>query len=277
MNNPNPLIPTALSIAGSDPSGGAGIQADLKTFSACHVYGMCAITALTAQNTIGVSGVHPVPPSFVAAQIQTIFDDIRVSAIKIGMISNAEIAIAVADVLQEVLDCNSDTPIVLDPVMIAKGGHSLLEQNAVAVLKARLLPLATLLTPNLLEAASLLGKSPATTRKEIEQQGQALLALGPKAVLMKGGHLEGAESPDLLVSTAGLTWFESKRSDTKNTHGTGCTLSSALTAELAKGHHLSDAVKNAKVYVSAAITAADELQIGSGHGPTHHFHQLWLP
>ena len=265
------MIPTALSIAGSDPSGGAGIQAELKTFSAFGVYGMCAITALTAQNTTGVSGVFPVPADFVAEQIEMVFADVRVNAVKIGMIVNAEIATSVAAVLRK----HNDTPIVLDPVMIAKGGHQLLQADAVSALKEQLLPLAKILTPNLPEAASLLGVSVAKTRQEIEQQGQALLRLGPKAVLMKGGHLEGDESPDLLVSETGNLWLESQRINTKNTHGTGCTLSAAITAELAKGQPLEDAVKNAKSYLLGAIKAADSLQIGSGHGPTHHFHQLW--
>lgn len=265
------MIATALSIAGSDPSGGAGIQADLKTFSARGVYGMCAITALTAQNTTGVSGVHLVPPAFVADQIRAVFADVRVGAVKIGMIANAEIANAVADVLQD----HTDIPIVLDPVMIAKGGHSLLEPDAVTAMKTRLLPLANILTPNLPEAACLLGQSEARTRAEIEAQGRALLLLGPDAVLMKGGHLQGGDSPDLLISKSSTTWFEGKRIDTKNTHGTGCTLSAAIAAEIAKGVEINAAISNAKTYLLGAISAADDLQIGAGHGPTHHFHQLW--
>jgi len=265
------MIATALSIAGSDPSGGAGIQADLKTFSARGVYGMCAITALTAQNTTGVSGVHLVPPAFVADQIRAVFADVRVGAVKIGMIANAEIANAVADILQD----HTDIPIVLDPVMVAKGGHSLLEPDAVTAMKTRLLPLANILTPNLPEAASLLGQSEAKTRAEIEAQGRALLLLGPDAVLMKGGHLQGGDSPDLLISKSSTTWFEGKRIDTKNTHGTGCTLSAAIAAEIAKGVEINAAISNAKTYLLGAISAADDLQIGAGHGPTHHFHQLW--
>lgn len=265
------MIFTALSIAGSDPSGGAGIQADLKTFSANGVYGMSAITALTVQNTIGVGGTHLIPALFVSGQIKAIFDDIRVNAVKIGMIANTDIANAVSDALQE----HKDTPIVLDPVMIAKGGHSLLEDDAVTALKERLLPLADVLTPNLPEAASLLGVDIATTRVEIEKQGKALLAFGPKAVLMKGGHLDGKESPDLLVTNSNSVWFEGNRIDTKNTHGTGCTLSSAITAEIAKGSSYEDAIRTAKLYVLNAILDADSLDIGSGHGPTHHFHALW--
>jgi hydroxymethylpyrimidine/phosphomethylpyrimidine kinase len=265
------MIATALSIAGSDPSGGAGIQADLKTFSACGVYGMCALTALTAQNTTGVSKVHLVPPAFVSAQIKAIFDDIRVNAVKIGMIANAEIGHAVADTLENL----RGVPIVLDPVMIAKGGHSLLADDAVSVLKQQLLPLADILTPNLPEAASLLGENPAQSRDEIEAQGRALLNLGPKAVLMKGGHLQGSDSPDLLVTKTNTTWLETERIETKNTHGTGCTLSAAIAAEMAKGEPIEIVVRKAKTYVLGAIANADKLQIGAGHGPTHHFHQLW--
>ncbi len=264
-------IATALTIAGSDPSGGAGIQADLKTFSALGVYGMSVITALTAQNTTGVSDVHLVPPEFVASQINAIFDDVRVNAIKIGMIANVKIAIAIADELQ----MHQDIPIVLDPVMVAKGGHSLLEDDAVIALRNRLLPLATLLTPNLPEAGALLAEKVAQNRSEVEAQGKSLLALGPKAVLMKGGHLDGVESPDLLITNDQTLWFESKRIDTINTHGTGCTLAAALAAELAKGESLETAVKNAKTYLLGAIAAADSLNIGAGHGPTHHFYQLW--
>ena len=266
------MIATALTIAGSDPSGGAGIQADLKTFAARKVYGMSVITALTAQNTMGVSGVHLIPPTFVADQLNAILNDIRVGAIKIGMIANTEIAIAIADVLQ----VHSEIPIVIDPVMIAKGGHSLLDDNAIAVIKKRLFPLANILTPNLPEAASLLDKQTAMTREEMEQQGRALLKLGSKAILMKGGHLDGVDSPDLLISDTASMWFEGKRIDTQNTHGTGCTLSATLAAELAKGESLENAVSNAKNYLLAAIMAADSLDIGAGHGPTHHFYKLWV-
>ncbi|MFV0360679.1 bifunctional hydroxymethylpyrimidine kinase/phosphomethylpyrimidine kinase [Tropicimonas sp.] len=262
-------VATALSIAGSDPSGGAGVQADLKTFSARGVYGMAALTALTAQNTCGVSGVHPVPPAFVARQIGAIFDDIRVDAIKIGMIAGAGVASAVAGVLA----CYPG-PVVLDPVMVAKGGHPLLPADAVAALKADLLPVATLLTPNLPEAAALLGTEPATTREQMVAQARELAALGP-AVLLKGGHLEGAESPDLLIAGDLVAWFHAPRIETRNTHGTGCTLSAAIAAELAKGHPLPQAVSNAKTWLSGALAAADDLDIGHGHGPTHHFHALW--
>lgn len=263
-------VATALSIAGSDPSGGAGIQADLKAFSARGVYGMAAITALTAQNTQGVTGVHLAPPEFVHQQIRTVFDDIRVDAVKIGMIANAEIAEAVADAL-------SGFPgvIVLDPVMVAKGGHPLLPEDAVSALAARLLPLATVLTPNLPEAAAILGEEVAATRDDMHRHGLALLEHGPRAIFMKGGHLETEESPDLLVSREDALWFEGARFPTKNTHGTGCSISSAITAELAKGQELATAVETAKHWLTGAIEAADSLEIGHGHGPTHHFHALW--
>lgn len=263
-------VATALSIAGSDPSGGAGIQADLKAFSARGVYGMAALTALTAQNTTGVAGVHLVPPSFVAEQIGAIFDDIRVDAIKIGMIASAETAEAVADAISGFAG-----PVVLDPVMVAKGGHPLLPEKAVGSLRARLLPRATVLTPNLPEAAALLHTEVAATRAAMERQAEALCALGPVAVLLKGGHLETAESPDLLVTSGERIWLDAARLPTANTHGTGCTLSSALAAELAKGRALRDAVATAKAWLTGAIAAADSLNVGHGHGPTHHFHALW--
>ena len=265
------MIPTALSIAGSDPSGGAGIQADLKTFSAHGVYGMSAITALTVQNTQGVSGIQLLPADFVAAQIDALFEDIRIDAIKIGMIANAQIAQAVASSLES----KPKIPIILDPVMIAKGGHALLEEDAITAVQTALLPLADILTPNLEEAARLLNTDIASSRAEMQTQGKALLAYGPKAVLMKGGHLESEESPDLLITAQSIQWYDSPRIDTQNTHGTGCTLSSAIAAQIAKGRSYEEAIQNAKAYVHAAIAAADSLHIGSGHGPTHHFHALW--
>jgi hydroxymethylpyrimidine/phosphomethylpyrimidine kinase len=260
------MIPNVLSIAGSDPSGGAGIQADIKSISANGAFAMAAITALTAQNTQGVSGIHLVPPAFVSAQIAAVFDDITVHAVKIGMIANAEIAHAVATSLH-----GQTMPFVLDPVMIAKGGAQLLHDDAVAVLRDHLLPVATLLTPNLPEAAHLLGVPVATTRAEMAAQGAALCALGPAAVLMKGGHLAEPDSPDCLVISQDVTWFEGARTATKNTHGTGCTLSSALAAQLAKGLSIAQSVAAAKTYVAQAIEHADALSVGSGHGPTNHF------
>ncbi|MGB0966748.1 MAG: bifunctional hydroxymethylpyrimidine kinase/phosphomethylpyrimidine kinase [Halocynthiibacter sp.] len=265
------MIPNVLSIAGSDPSGGAGIQADIKAISANGAYAMSAITALTAQNTQGVAGIHLVPPEFVQSQIETIFADIRVDAVKIGMIANADIAQAVATSLHG----KTNIPIVLDPVMIAKGGAALLQSDAVTTLRDTLLPLASLLTPNLPEAAHLLGAEIATTRAEMIAQGAALCALGPKAVLMKGGHLAGLESPDCLVTLDDVIWFEAARTQTANTHGTGCTLSSALAAQLAKGHPPAAAAATAKSYVAGAIAQAGALSVGTGHGPTHHFANLY--
>lgn len=261
-------IANILSIAGSDPSGGAGIQADLKTFAARGTYGMAALTALTAQNTRGVSGVHLVPPGFVAAQIAAVFADIRVDAVKIGMIASAEIAEAVAAALAP----HRGVAIVLDPVMVAKGGASLLAQEAVAALTRRLLPCASVLTPNLPEAAALLGEAEAVDRAGMEDQARRLLGLGPKAVLLKGGHLPGSESPDVLATPTGLHWFEGVRVLTRNTHGTGCSLSSAIAAELGKGLALAAAVAAAKRFIAGAVRMSDALTVGSGHGPLHHFH-----
>ena len=264
-------IANILSIAGSDPSGGAGVQADLKTFAARGAYGMAVLTALTAQNTQAVSGVHLVPPAFVAAQIADVFADVRVDAVKIGMIASAEIAEAVAGALSR----HRAMPVVLDPVMVAKGGASLLARDAVEALARRLLPLATVLTPNLPEAAALLGEPEANDRAAMEAQAKRLLALGPGAVLLKGGHLPGGESPDVLATPDHVRWFEGVRVLTRNTHGTGCTLSSAIAAELGKGRPLADAVAAAKSFVAGAVRASDALTVGSGHGPLHHFHALW--
>lgn len=267
-----------LSVAGSDPSGGAGIQADLKTFAARGTYGMAVLTSLTAQNTQGVSGVFPVPAEFVTQQLDMIFSDVLVDAVKIGMIVNAEIADAVARVLVQQRIKQPDLAIVLDPVMIAKGGAALLDPQAVDSLKFKLLPLASLLTPNLPEAGALLRIPVAETRDQMMLQGQALLAKGCKAVLMKGGHMAGDNCPDLLLTGQEVQWFEGLRIDTPNTHGTGCTLSSALAAELAKGQSLPDGVREAKAYLARAIAKADTLNVGMkdqhgrslGHGPVYH-------
>jgi hydroxymethylpyrimidine/phosphomethylpyrimidine kinase len=266
------MISTALTIAGSDPSGGAGIQADLKTFSALGVYGMSALTALTVQNTQGVSGVHLVPASFVQEQIKGVFADITVHAIKIGMIATADIACAVAETLRSL---DASIPIVLDPVMVAKGGAPLLPSDAVGSLTEHLLPLANIITPNLEESAALLGTSVARNRKEMLEQGRKLRSMGVQNVLLKGGHLSTSESPDLFVGPSGEKWFEAKRINTQNTHGTGCTLSSALAAHLALSLDLREAISASKKYVQGAILNADKLSIGHGHGPTHHFHSIW--
>ncbi|WP_020179112.1 bifunctional hydroxymethylpyrimidine kinase/phosphomethylpyrimidine kinase [Methylopila sp. M107] len=266
------MTPIALTIAGSDSSGGAGIQADLKTFSALGVYGASAIVALTAQNTRGVTAIHDAPPEFIAAEIDAVFDDLKVRAVKIGMVSRAVSIEAIADALIR----HEARDIVLDPVMIATSGARLLAADAIEALKGRLLPLAAVLTPNLPEAAELLGAPIAKTEDDMAKQGRALLALGPRAVLMKGGHGEGAESVDLLIETDGtMHRLPAPRVRTRNTHGTGCTLSSAIAAGLALGKPLDRAARDAKAYVAAAIAAADQLEIGGGHGPVHHFHAWW--
>ena len=261
----------ALTIAGSDSSGGAGIQADLKTFSALGVYGASVITALTAQNTKGVTDVMVVPPGFVRKQMRAIADDLKVGAIKIGMLGQAPVIEAVA----EGLKLFAGVPVVLDPVMVAASGDRLLDADAVATLRARLMPLATLITPNLAEAAVLLGAPQA--RNEFEMAGQALRLkdAGAQAVLIKGGHGEGEWALDILLEGEEPVSFEEPRVATNNTHGTGCTLSAAIAAELAKGAPLAEAVQTAKQYVTAAILAADRLQIGAGRGPVHHFHAWW--
>ncbi|WP_428514056.1 bifunctional hydroxymethylpyrimidine kinase/phosphomethylpyrimidine kinase [Roseovarius sp.] len=261
-------IANILSIAGSDPSGGAGVQADLKAISANGAYGMAALTALTAQNTRGVQGVHMVPPDFVADQVRVVAEDVRIDAVKIGMIATAAIARAVADALP-------DVPVVLDPVMVAKGGASLLAEDAVAALRESLVPKAAVITPNLPEAAVLLGCDEAVTRDAMAEQAQALRALGCDAVLLKGGHLEGEDSPDVLADADGVHWFEGARMATRNTHGTGCTLSATLAARIGQGAALPEAVRAAKAYVARGIAGAGALDVGSGHGPTHHFAGLW--
>ncbi|SNY90025.1 hydroxymethylpyrimidine kinase /phosphomethylpyrimidine kinase [Cohaesibacter sp. ES.047] len=260
------MIPNILSIAGSDPSGGAGIQADIKAISANGGYAMAVIAAMTAQSTKGVTGWVPTEPDFIKAQIAAILDDIRVDAIKIGMLGTSAIVEAVADALK---DC--DAPIVLDTVMVAKGGDRLLHEDAVNALRERLMPRARIITPNLPEAADLLGEIEATTPDEMERQARALLALGPKAVFLKGGHLSDDESPDLFLSEDQMEWLPSLRVATKNTHGTGCTLSSALATHLALTRVDLAAAKAAKIYISKAIAAADGLDVGHGHGPTDHF------
>jgi hydroxymethylpyrimidine/phosphomethylpyrimidine kinase len=264
-------IPIALTIAGSDPSGGAGIQADLKTCSALGAYGGAVITALTAQNTRGVTGIHNVPPEFVALQIDTVFADLHVDAVKIGMISTAAIARAVAASLRRADARN----VVLDPVMIAKSGHALLDPTAVASLREELVPLATVITPNLPEAGVLLGGEMPTTVDEMRDAVRALHRLGPSYVYLKGGHLGGDASPDLLYDGATIVELSAKRIHTPNTHGTGCTLSSAIAALLPQRPDVRRAVAEAKAYLTAAIAASEQLRVGSGHGPVHHFYSMW--
>jgi hydroxymethylpyrimidine/phosphomethylpyrimidine kinase len=263
--------PVALTIAGSDSSGGAGIQADLKTFAALGVYGASAITALTAQNTNGVTGIHAVPAEFVTAQIDAVFADLDVGAVKIGMVAQALSIDAIAAALLRW----APRHVVLDPVMVATSGDRLLASEAVEALRKKLMPLASVITPNLPEAAALLDEPVARSEADIESQGRRLLALGCRAVLIKGGHGEGAESIDYLVSTATTIALAAPRVPTKNTHGTGCSLSSAVAAGLAKGDTLEQAVRNGKAWISAAIAAADRFSVGHGHGPIHHFHKFY--
>ncbi len=263
--------PAALTIAGSDSSGGAGIQADLKTFAALGVYGASVITALTAQNTKGVTGIHQVPPDFVTAQIDAVFADLDVGAVKIGMVAEPSVIEAIAAGLQRW----SPKHVVLDPVMVATSGDRLLASDAVEALRAKLVPRASILTPNLPEAAALLGEPLASSEAAIEDQGRRLLALGCPAVLIKGGHGQGSESIDYLVRESGAIALAAPRVATQNTHGTGCSLSSAIAAGLAKGEDLETAVRNAKAFVSAAIAASDRFSVGHGHGPIHHFHRFY--
>ena len=263
------MIPNILSIAGSDPSGGAGIQADIKAISANGGYAMAAITALTAQNTCGVQRVELVSPEMVLAQISAIRDDIRIDAVKIGMLGSTDLVQAVAQALKGLA-----VPLVLDPVMVAKGGDRLLAPEAVTSLRDVLLPMATVVTPNLPEAADLLGQPEAESRAVMEHQARALLAHGAGAVLLKGGHLGGDHSPDLLMMQDAAVWLDGPRHATRHTHGTGCTMSSALAAQLGHGQNLGAACARAKTYVAGAIGAAATLSVGHGHGPTHHFHSF---
>lgn len=271
MAEPILSTPIAVTIAGSDSSGGAGIQADLKTFSALGVYGASVITALTAQNTQGVSAIHDVPADFIGQQMDAVFSDLAVRAVKIGMLSRPQSIAAVAQGLAR----HGASLIVLDPVMVAASGARLLEDAAVDSLKTLLLPMADLITPNLPEAAALLGEAVAEDETAMRAQGERLLRLGAKAVLMKGGHGTGAESVDLLVTPRGVSRLPAARHVTRNTHGTGCTLSSAIAAGLAKGRDLAGSVADAKTYITGAIAAADGLDIGHGHGPVHHFYAIW--
>jgi hydroxymethylpyrimidine/phosphomethylpyrimidine kinase len=263
--------PIALTIAGSDSSAGAGIQADLKTFAALGVYGASVITALTAQNTKGVSGIHQVPAEFVTAQIEAVFSDLAVDAVKIGMVAD----LAVIDAIVAGLEHWSPRHVVLDPVMVATSGDRLLAAEAVDALRTKLIPRASVITPNLPEAAALLDEPVAANEIAIESQGKRLLAMGCGAVLIKGGHGQGAESIDYLFDAGRTIALAAPRIATKNTHGTGCSLSSAIAAGLAKGEDLETAVRNAKAWISAAIAAADHFSVGQGHGPIHHFHRFY--
>lgn len=269
MSSSTPRV--ALTIAGSDPSGGAGIQADLKTFAALGVHGAAVLAALTAQNTHEVRGVHAVPPSFIAAQIEAVFDDLEVAATKVGMLGGAAAIGAVAERLR----ARAARNIVLDPVMVSKSGARLLEPDAIGVLTSALVPLARVLTPNLPEAAVLLACDEASVLGNPRRACEGLLALGCSAVVLKGGHSGGSASNDLFFDGAEFSTLEAQRVETANTHGTGCTFSAAIAAELARGATPLAAVRSAKSYVDRAIRAAAAWRIGHGHGPVHHFHAWW--
>lgn len=261
----------ALTIAGTDPSGGAGIQADLKTFSALGAYGCSVITALVAQNTCGVQSVYRIEPDFVAAQLDSVFSDVRIDTTKIGMLAETDIVEVVAERLRR----HHVRNVVLDTVMLAKSGDPLLSPSAIETLRVRLLPQVSLITPNLPEAAALLDAPHARTEQEMLAQGRALLAMGCEAVLMKGGHLEDAQSPDWLFTREGEQRFSAPRVNTKNTHGTGCTLSAALAALRPRHRTWGETVNEAKAWLSAALAQADTLEVGKGIGPVHHFHAWW--
>lgn len=260
-----------LTIAGSDSGGGAGIQADLKTFAALGCYGMSVITALTAQNTTSVTGIMPVPPAFIAEQIKAVLSDMGTDAVKIGMLHSPEVIVEVAKTLREF----GVTAIVLDPVMVAKSGDKLLQDEAIDALKTYLLPIASVITPNLPEASVLLGR-PVETLIDMKQAATDLAQLCPGAILIKGGHLTTDESTDLLyVSVCESHLFPTVRIQTGNSHGTGCTLSSAIAAGLAKGLPVFDAISTAKTYLTGALEAGATYQLGHGHGPVHHFFNVW--
>ena len=262
----------ALTIAGSDSGGGAGIQADLKTFAALGCYGMSAITALTAQNTVAVTGIHAVPPAFIAQQIDAVMEDIGVDAVKIGMLHSSEVIRTVTERLVHY----GVRDVVLDPVMVAKSGDRLLQDEAVEALRTVLLPVARVITPNLPEASVLL-EGPIEGLEQMKEACRALADLGPEAVLLKGGHLGGERSPDLLYvrTDGGLSVLEAERIETANTHGTGCTLSSAIAAYLARGYGLGEAIGEAKAYITQALRAGAAYRLGQGRGPVHHFHEYW--
>jgi len=264
-------IPMALTVAGSDSGGGAGIQADLKTFSALGVYGASVVTALTAQNTLGVQSIHPVPADFIEAQLESVFSDLKPGVVKTGMLGEVAIVRAVAGYLRQ----QSGVQLVVDPVMIAKSGNALLQEDAVSVLTQELIPQATVITPNLPEAAAILGCDEPEDLEQMRQMARQLKALGPETVLLKGGHLSGIRSPDVFFDGEQMIVMDQQRLETRNTHGTGCTLASAIAAFLARGDAPAEAVRRAKLYITEAIRAADQLRVGDGQGPVHHFHAMW--
>jgi len=263
------IPPIALTIAGSDSGGGAGIQADLKTFSALGVYGMSVLTAITAQNTLGVTAVAEIPVDVITAQIDAVLSDIGADAVKTGMLSSAEIIETVADGIGR----HKVARLVVDPVMVATSGDHLLRSDAVETLRSVLLPMATVATPNIPEAEVLLGRSVASV-SEMREAARALVDLGPQSVIVKGGHLDG-DAVDVFYDGTDMLELSAKRIDTTSTHGTGCTLASAIAANLALGHGLSDSVRNAKAYLTEAIAHA--YPVGHGHGPVHHFYSWWSP
>ncbi len=269
------MIPNILTIAGVDPSGGAGVLADVKTISALGAYGMAVIAALTAQNTQTVAGVSAVPPDFVAAQINTLFADVRVDAVKLGMLGQQPVIRVVAERLAHW----KPAYIVLDPVMVSKSGDALLEKTAVQELREHLVPLATIMTPNLPEACVLLGggqvESVAQMRRAAERLRRLMSDSGERWVFLKGGHLPGNDTIDILHDGDRMLELPGHRIETKNTHGTGCTLSAALAALLPHAGNIPEAARQAKAFLVSAIAHADELQVGHGHGPVNHFHALW--
>ncbi|MDQ0157477.1 bifunctional hydroxymethylpyrimidine kinase/phosphomethylpyrimidine kinase [Robertmurraya andreesenii] len=258
---------TALTIAGSDSGGGAGIQADLKAFAANGVFGMSVITAVTAQNTQEVRSVQNIDPAIIRDQIEAVFDDLPVDAVKIGMLSSADIVRTVAEALKKY----SPELVVLDPVMVSKGGHHLLEQDAIQALKEQIIPIASIVTPNIPEAEVLTGKR-ILTQEDMKEACITIKTLGCRTVLLKGGHFDGPPH-DLFFDGEEFHWIEGERIITKNTHGTGCTLSSAIAANLAKGASMLEAVKQAKQFITIAILHS--LSLGHGHGPTNHFYELY--
>lgn len=264
-------IPNVLTIAGSDPSGGAGIQADLKTLSALGTYATSVVTALTAQNTQGVRGVHPAPVEFIRLQLETLLDDVAIDAVKIGMVASRE----VAEIIRDTLQARRPRWIVLDPVMVAKSGDVLVDAAGIAAVREVLVPLADLITPNLPEAAVLLDQPLPSNRDEMLAMASSLAALGATSILLKGGHLTTASCPDLLIEGSTTRWIEGTRINTSNLHGTGCTLSSAITARLARGDTLLDAITTAKQWLETALEESRRLDVGQGQGPVHHFHNWW--
>ncbi|GAC1330850.1 MAG: bifunctional hydroxymethylpyrimidine kinase/phosphomethylpyrimidine kinase [Beijerinckiaceae bacterium] len=263
-------IPNILSVAGSDPSGGAGIQADLKTFAALGCYGMAVVTALTAQNTRGVAALHLPPAAFVAVQIDAIFDDIDVHAVKIGMLGSGEIVQTVSDRLRQ----RGAPFVVLDPVFVATSGDALGTSDIVGALRDDLMPFASLITPNLAEAARLADGSVPRDVAGMQRLAERLHARGARAVLVKGGHLAGAVATDVLFDGNAHRLFTTARLATDKTHGTGCTLSSAIAAFVAKGLAIGDAIEAAKEYLTGALAASSDLRVGHGAGPVHHFYKV---